>query len=221
MTRSECRHGFELTRSVGILSHPRYSGRSWPIAGARYRVVETRTGHNVRLLTTRGGASERPQAEISVIDRSRKKRQDGFFQSPTPYILQLRFFSGQRSFVLHILQPAVAGRRMQHGPFHRKENQVTQTRADAIEQCRSGEIWGRVPQNGFCLTVQAYAGQLRNNYRGINFTTDTEPAPNGVLDRNSPYDVRWYLGITPGVLKRVSDGEDFACIRADVVNCQP
>ena len=69
-------------------------------------------------------------------------------------------------------------------------------------------------------SVKAYAGLLVNNDRGINFTTDTDPAHNGVLDRNSPYDLRWYLGVTPGVEKREKDGDEFACILADIRNCQ-
>lgn len=108
---------------------------------------------------------------------------------------------------------------MQHGPFHRRES-PTQTPSDAIEQCRVSEIWGRVPRGGNWPTVQAYAGLL-NQERGINFTTDTSPAANGVLDRNSPFELRWYLGVTPGVEKREKSGEDYACIRAEIENCQP
>ena len=63
-------------------------------------------------------------------------------------------------------------------------------------------------------TVQAYAGPV-GAQRGIEFTTDTLPHPNG-----SPLEVRWYLR-TPGVLLRNHMGEQFACILAAVKNCQP
>ena len=109
---------------------------------------------------------------------------------------------------------------MLHGPFHRRES-TTQTSVDAVEQCRTGEIWGLIARGGMWPSVKAYAGTLRNRDRGINFTTDTSPAPNGVLDRNSPFDVRWYLGETPGVEQRQKNGEDYACILAEVENCQP
>jgi hypothetical protein len=64
-------------------------------------------------------------------------------------------------------------------------------------------------------TVQAYAGPIRSK-RGIEFTTEIAPFPN-----SSPLEGRWYLGITPGVEHRRKDGEDFACVRAMVRNCQP
>jgi hypothetical protein len=52
--------------------------------------------------------------------------------------------------------------------------------------------------------------------RGIEFTTDTAPHPDA-----SPFEARWYLSKTPGVLPRHKDGEDFACILANVKNMQP
>ena len=84
-------------------------------------------------------------------------------------------------------------------------------------QAASGEIWGRTPSNGGRWpTVQAYPYPLVADRRGIEFTTDTERHPNG-----SPYEIRWYLGITPGVQLRQKDAEDLACILADVDNRQP
>ena len=100
------------------------------------------------------------------------------------------------------------------GPFNRRES-PTQTREDAREQVRSSEIWGRTPRNGVEPTVQAYAGPLRSG-RGIEFTTETAPHPNG-----SPFEVRWYMTRTPGALRRYRDGEEFACILATVRNLQP
>lgn len=102
-----------------------------------------------------------------------------------------------------------------YGAFHRKEA-TFQTKADAIEQVNSGEIWGRTPRYGKCPTVQAYPGNIGER-RGIEFTTDINPEPGG-----SPLEARWYLDDTPGVLERYNaDGEQCACITADVVNYQP
>jgi hypothetical protein len=55
-----------------------------------------------------------------------------------------------------------------------------------------------------------------NNRRGIEFITETAPHPNA-----SPFEARWYLTRTPGVLLRQKSGEDFACILASVKNMQP
>ncbi len=107
---------------------------------------------------------------------------------------------------------------MIHGPFCRLET-ATQTKQDAVLQCQTGEVWGRVPRGGAWPTVQAYGGAIKGR-RGIEFTTDTDPAPNGTLDRNSPLEFRWYLGVTPGVLPRQKNNEDYACILADVANHQ-
>jgi len=63
-------------------------------------------------------------------------------------------------------------------------------------------------------TVQAYIGALKNQ-RGIEFNTEIAPHPNA-----SPFEARWYLIRTPGVLPRQKDGEDFACILATVKNMQ-
>jgi len=101
------------------------------------------------------------------------------------------------------------------GPFNRIESD-TQTKQTAFMQEKSGEIWGRTPRGGIEPTVQAYAGALKKARRGIEFTTDTAPHPN-----SSPFEVRWYLTRTPGVLHRCAGGEDFACIVADIINMQP
>jgi hypothetical protein len=70
------------------------------------------------------------------------------------------------------------------GPFCRCES-PTQTKADAQLQQASGEIWGRTPRGGMEPTVQAYPWPLAADTRGIEFTTDTIPHPNG-----SPYQIR-------------------------------
>ena len=102
------------------------------------------------------------------------------------------------------------------GPFNRRETPDTQTKETARKQEQSGEIWGRTPRGGLEPTVQAYAGSLGRNQRGIEFTTGTMPHPNG-----SPFEARWYLTLTPGVQLRRQNGEDFACILANVNNMQP
>ena len=101
------------------------------------------------------------------------------------------------------------------GLFNRRES-PTQTRDDALEQMRSGEVWGRTPRGGMCPQVQAYAGLLRDGSRGIQFSTNVAPHKNG-----SPYEVRWYLELTEGVELRKKCGEDFACIAAEIENFQP
>jgi hypothetical protein len=101
------------------------------------------------------------------------------------------------------------------GAFNRLESK-TQTKETALKQEMSGEIWGRTPRGGLEPTVQAYAGGLKHGHRGIEFSTDISPHPNG-----SPLEARWYLTKTTGVLCRYEGGEEFACIRADVKNIQP
>jgi len=117
-------------------------------------------------------------------------------------------FRSSRTFADELSLPSI-------GPFNRRES-GTQTKATALKQVKSGEIWGRTPRYGIEPTVQAYAGLLRGNARGIEFKTDTAPHPNG-----SPFEARWYLTRTPGVLHRQEAGEDFACILAAVTNKQP
>lgn len=103
---------------------------------------------------------------------------------------------------------------MSNGPFHRKES-PTQTSALAVIQVQTSEIWGLTPQGGMEPTVQAYAGPI-GAVRGIEFHTPISPYPSG-----SPLEARWYLTLTPGVQKRVKNGEDYACVIATVTNCQP
>lgn len=106
---------------------------------------------------------------------------------------------------------------LKFGPFHRKELKF-QTRADALKQVASGEIWGSRPNNGgMCPTVQAYPGELTVGRRGIEFSTDI------ASERGScPIEARWYLDITPGVEERFDEkGNRYACISAEVINLQP
>jgi len=66
-------------------------------------------------------------------------------------------------------------------------------------------------------TVKAYAGPLPPGVRGIDFNTAIDPHPNG-----SPFEARWYLGLTAGVEERSnSSGEQLASIAAVVRNRQP
>ena len=103
------------------------------------------------------------------------------------------------------------------GPYSREGNITTQTDALAIEQERSGEVWGRIPvQKGNWPTVEAYPGLLAPGDWGINFETGIEPHPN-----SGPNHAKWYLGLTPGVVPRHKDGEEFACISAVVTRVPP
>ena len=102
-----------------------------------------------------------------------------------------------------------------HGPYHRQES-PTQSPEVALLQVASGEIWGRTPRGGRWPTVQAYPKPIASGARGVEFTTAVQPYPQG-----APHEVRWYLGITPGVLERFDDmGEQFACVTAVVTNHQ-
>jgi hypothetical protein len=91
----------------------------------------------------------------------------------------------------------------------------TQTPKDALLQIKSGEIWGTVSRYGVYPTVRAYPKKLDGN-RGIEFTTEIAP------DRYSstPNEARWYLGVTPNVLRRNFNSIEYACITASVSNFQ-
>jgi len=102
------------------------------------------------------------------------------------------------------------------GIFRRVETPDLQTPAVAIMQVNTGEIWGRISRHGKSPCVKAYAGPLESNVRGIEFTTSTCPHPD-----QGPLHVNWYHPDTPKVALRQKDGEDFACIDANVTNKQP
>lgn len=100
--------------------------------------------------------------------------------------------------------------------FHRVETHI-QTSQLAQQQVASGEIWGRAPYGSSIPTVQAYRNSLPPARRGIEFTSSVLPARGS----GTPYEARWYLGHTPGVVRRQKNGEDFAMIPANVTNKQP
>ncbi len=103
------------------------------------------------------------------------------------------------------------------GPFNREGNNTTQPDELAVEQERSGEVWGRTPvQKGKWPTVEAYPGPLAEGDWGINFTTEIEPH-----QKSSPVHAKWYLGPTPSVVSRYKGGEEFACIIAVVTRVPP
>jgi hypothetical protein len=101
------------------------------------------------------------------------------------------------------------------GPFCRWES-TSQTPVIALLQVASGEIWGDTPRGGLEPTVQAYPWALAPGRRGIEFTTPIGPYP-----LSSPFEARWYLTLTPGVILRQKNGRDYACITATVDNRQP
>jgi hypothetical protein len=101
-------------------------------------------------------------------------------------------------------------------PFHRVETPTTQTRAIALVQEKSMEIWGRPARGSGQPSVKAYPGNLPDR-RGVEFTTNIEPMPG-----SAPNEARWYWQRCPGVLLRQKGGEDFACIPAtSFKNMQP
>src|SRR5947209_8881259 len=101
------------------------------------------------------------------------------------------------------------------GIFSRRETHI-QTASLALEQVKSCEIWGRVSRFGSNPCVKAYAGALATGRRGIEFTTSVRPEPD-----QGPLHVNWYHPNTPGVVLKHKDGEEFACIDANVTNKQP
>jgi hypothetical protein len=104
---------------------------------------------------------------------------------------------------------------MAYGVFSRRES-PTQSPADALEQVRSGEIWGSTARYNCSPCVRAYASPLVAGQRGIDFATRTAPHPHSM-----PFEVRWYHPETIGVVLRSRGGSDFACIDAAVTNNQP
>jgi hypothetical protein len=58
--------------------------------------------------------------------------------------------------------------------YHRLES-PTQTPEDAQLQEESGEIWGRAPRGSLIAKVQAFAGPLPPDRRGIEFVTVVPP----------------------------------------------
>jgi len=99
---------------------------------------------------------------------------------------------------------------------HRIES-PTQTSADALKQVASGEIWGKAARlGGLFPTVKAYPDFLKPGKRGINFSTEIDPYPNG-----TPFELHWVHPETVGVTLKVFAGVDYACISAQVTNLQP
>lgn len=101
--------------------------------------------------------------------------------------------------------------------FHRLES-PTQTRADALVQVASGEVWGRPARGSNIPSVKAYRNALPQGQRGIEFSTAVSPHKGS----GTPYEARWYYPHTAGVLYRVdAKGQDYAAIPAHVTNFQP
>lgn len=81
----------------------------------------------------------------------------------------------------------------------------------------SGEIWGKAARlGGLYPTVKAYPGNLPAGGRGINFTTNIDPYPNG-----TPFEIHWVHPLTLGVALNTVGGVDYAVITATVTNLQP
>ena len=98
--------------------------------------------------------------------------------------------------------------------YHRKES-PTQTISDAVEQVKTGEVWGGPGRQGRLTAVRAYTGEL-SGVRGIEFLTSVVPEFGG-----GPLEAHWYLGKTAGVQARTKCDVEYACIVAQVTNLQP
>lgn len=90
--------------------------------------------------------------------------------------------------------------------YYRVES-PTQTAADAAQQEKTGEIWGRVPRRGAWPKVKAYVGRLPIGVRGLEFETDVAP------DVGCPPGHAFWSGPRAGV---VIDG-DYAKIKVRVM----
>ena len=105
---------------------------------------------------------------------------------------------------------------MAQEPFHRVENPTTQTKAIALMQELSNEIWGLPARGSGLPSVKAYPGILPQR-RGVEFTTGIEPMPG-----SAPNEARWYLEWCAGVELKQKDGKDYACIGVTTFsNMQP
>lgn len=99
--------------------------------------------------------------------------------------------------------------------YSRRETK-TQTSADAVLQCATMEVWGKIAQNGATPVVQAYKTELPKEWRGIEFSTNVAPESN-----TGPLHARWYLG-KPGVQRRIKNNDVYACISiTNIKNLQP
>jgi hypothetical protein len=61
-----------------------------------------------------------------------------------------------------------------YGPFHRRAS-TTQTAQTTKKQLLSGEIWGKPPRWGLGPAVQAFAGPLDVEEKGIEFWSFQPP----------------------------------------------
>ena len=89
--------------------------------------------------------------------------------------------------------------------FHRVKS-PTQTRTIAAQQVSSMEIWGAPARGSSIPSVKAYRTALPDGRRGVEFCSTIAPA----VGSGSPYEARWYLGSTPGVIPK--SGSSYAAI---------
>ncbi len=81
--------------------------------------------------------------------------------------------------------------------FYRAES-TTQTTEDARRQQETGELWGKTPPWSHFPQVKAFVGELPEDQRGIQFTTDVPP------DSHCPPGKAFWSGPRQGVV--VQDG---------------
>jgi|SRR5687768_13092108 len=82
---------------------------------------------------------------------------------------------------------------MADGVYHRVES-PTQTASDALNQLKSGELWGFPARGSDIPKVKAYVGALPPDARGIEFTTAVDP------DTSCPPGYAFWSGPRAGVI---------------------
>lgn len=93
--------------------------------------------------------------------------------------------------------------------FHRKANPRTQTITIAVQQNKTGELWGRGAFGGLPAAL-AYVGSIGEREEGTEFTTDIPYARNG-----HPQWAYWYLPENGGngrVRHQLRGAGSFACV---------
>ena len=98
------------------------------------------------------------------------------------------FVLGHADELAHVLKAVGEG-----APLYHRIESPTQTPLDALNQIRSGELWGQAARYSDTPSAKAYSGALPEGERGVEFTTTVPPDPGG-----APGLVNW-SGPRPGV----------------------
>jgi hypothetical protein len=92
------------------------------------------------------------------------------------------------------------GHALAQGSSYHRDESPTQTKADALQQQASMEVWGRPARGSSIPSVKAYRNQLPPADRGIDFDTLVPPTPGS----GTPFEARWYEN-SPGVIRKQAD----------------